>query len=130
MRLTEPDETLLRYHVDIFNPATGKAKDVHFKEVDFNLYKPEAKALHLQCRRKDSICGFTVLSNDTTNISNTSVMITESLGKNKTQLVIRVYTFSTGTVFIQGKWFQNFGMVEFPLLLDIIQPDVQLKPDG
>lgn len=45
MRLTEPDETLLRYHGDIFNPATVKAKDAHFEKVDFNLYKPGAKSI-------------------------------------------------------------------------------------
>ena len=42
VRITEPDETLQCYHVDLFNPATGKAKDARFKEIVFDLYKPGA----------------------------------------------------------------------------------------
>ena len=43
MRLTTTDESLQRYHVDLFNPATGKAKDALFEEIKFDLYKPGAK---------------------------------------------------------------------------------------
>ena len=44
VRLTTPDESLQCYHVDLFNPATGKAKNALFEEIKFDLYKPGAKS--------------------------------------------------------------------------------------
>ena len=43
--ITTPDETLCQYHVELFNPATGKTKDAPFEEVNFELYKPGAKSI-------------------------------------------------------------------------------------
>ena len=42
---TTPDETLRRYNVELFNPASGKAKDARFEEIDLDLYKPKAKTI-------------------------------------------------------------------------------------
>lgn len=45
VRITTPDESLSRYHVKLFNLATGKAKDAKFEKIDFDLYKPGAKSV-------------------------------------------------------------------------------------
>ena len=42
VRLTTPDESLQRYHVELFNPASGKAKDALFEEINFDLYRAKS----------------------------------------------------------------------------------------
>ena len=49
-------------------------------------------------------------------------------GKEQQVPVITVYV-STGTIFIQGRWFCNFGKIEFPLLLDIINKMSHSNPN-
>lgn len=144
VRIIEPDETLQRYHVDLFNPATGKAKDARFEEIVFDLYKPGAKSIafttseariglwircfieryYKQLNHESEDYRVTWEEQDSASNANSCDRIILHLyalegGKEQHLVAITVY-ISTGTIFIQGKWFQNYGMVEFPSLLDII----------
>ena len=132
--------------------TTGKAKDARFEEVDFNLYKPGAKStafatsegrlnlwircfIKRYCKHLNHECNdyrVTWQEQDSAGDPNRCDRIILHLyalegGKEQHIVAITVY-ISTGTVFIQGKWFQNFGMVEFPLLLDIINQMSKSNP--
>ena len=127
----EPDETLQRYHVDLFNPATGKAKDSKF-EIDFNLYNPGAKSIafatpeariglwsrcfieryHKQLNH-DHEHRVTWEEQDSVNNSNICDRIILHLyasegGKEQQVVAITVYV-STGTIFIQEDGFATLG---------------------
>ena len=128
----EPDETLKCYHVDLFNPATGKAKDSKFEEIDFNLYEPGAKSIafttseariglwsrsfieryHKQLNHDHE---HRVTWEEQDSVSNSNIcdriilhLYAPERGKEQQVVAITVYV-STGTIFIQGRWFCNFG---------------------
>ena len=148
----EPDETLQRYHVDLFNSATGKAKDSKFEEIDFNLYKPGAKSitfatsearigLWIRCfieryhKQLNHDHEHRVTWEEQDSVSNSNIcdiiilhLYASEGGKEQQVAAITVYV-STGTIFIQGRWFCNFGKIEFPLLLDIISKMSHSNPN-
>ena len=142
VRITTPDETLCRYHVELFNPATGKAKDAPFEEVNFDLYKPGAKSiafttsetrirLWIRCfieryYKKEKYEGFRAMWEEQNSSGNADLCDRIILhlyaleGKKEQQVVVITVYISTGTIFVQGKWYQQYGLVEFLLVLEII----------
>ena len=144
VRKTTPDETLQRYHVDLFNPATGNAKDALFEEINFKLYKLGAKSIAFttsEARINSWICclieryykhlnenyeGFHATweeqepSCDLDSCDRIIIHLYAKEDDKEHQLVAKTVYISTGTIFIQRRWYQNYGMVEFPFLLDII----------
>lgn len=136
---TEPDETLQRYHVELFNPATGKAKDASYESINFELYKPGAKsiafstsetriALWIRCfkeryhRQLNENEDNRVTWEEQDSAGNSALcdrIILHLYGKGEQLVAITIY-ISTGTILVQGKWFRNFGLLEFPILLDIV----------
>ena len=144
VRLTTPDESLQRYHVELFNPASGKAKDALFEEINFDLYKPGAKsfavttsegriALWIRCfieryykQLNLNTEGFRMTWEEQESASNASMcdriivhLYNSDHEKQQHMVAITIYV-STGTIFVQGKYFQQYGLTEFPLLLDIV----------
>ena len=152
VRIATPDETLCRYHVDLFNPATGKAKDARFEEINFDLYKPGAKSiafttsevrisLWIRCfieryyKQQNEALRATWEEQDSTgnaDLCDRILLHLYALDEKKEQHVVAITVYiSTGTIFIQGKWYQQYGLIEFPLLLEIINEMKELdNPDA
>ena len=153
VRFTAPDESLKRYKVELFNPATGKAKDALFEEINFNLYKPGAKSfafktsesricfwirvfLQRYYKQLQSIEGFRITWQEQDAASDTNtcdriILHLYTLEDKKEQHVVTITIYvSTGTIFVQGKWFEQYGGVEFPLLLEIVNQMQELSNTG
>ena len=134
VRKTTPDKTLQRYHVDLFNPATGNAKDALFEEINFKLYKPGAKSIAFttsEARINSWIRCLIERYYKHLNENYEGFRATWEEDDEEHQLAAITVYISTGTIFIQGRWYQNYGMVEFPFLLDIINKmQESISPDN
>lgn len=154
---TTPDETLRRYHVEMFNPASGKAKDARFEEINLDLYKPKAKSiafstseerigLWIRClmeryfkHHTDDFRSTWEEQDSPGNADRCDRIILHLYARSedkKEQHVAAITVFvSTGTFLVQGKFYQQFSETEFPLLLQAVNkltttsnPD-DLNPD-